>query len=191
MQSSPLSFFRSAAPCILSQDYVLNIGDSVGVRLPRACRNGLCGSCVCDVLEPNSTQQTIKACNTKLLAPSNGAEIVVDVYRLNGGDDDVMESSMKRFSDDWETQFVPDYKRDLGPSAPQSVASGPDYSKPEVWTTYERIRNSYEPTHGGTPWQDDKNDDDQDDDDEQHPPPRRPLYGNALADGIAPWEQIW
>lgn len=167
----------------------MNIGDSVGVRLPRACRNGLCGSCLCDVLEPNSTQQTIKACNTKLVAPSNGAEIVVDVYRLNGADDDVMESSMKRFSDDWEMQFVPDYKRDLAPSASHSVASGPDYSQPEVWTTYERILNSHEPTRRA-PLQKDNNDDDQVEDD-QHPPPRRPVYGNALADGIAPWEQIW
>ena len=31
---------------------LLAIGDHDGIRLPRACRTGLCGTCTCEVKDP-------------------------------------------------------------------------------------------------------------------------------------------
>lgn len=147
-------------------EYLLNVGDENGVRLPRACRNGLCGSCVCDVIEADGSSRTIRACNTKLSPPPSGQEqLVVDVFRLSSGDeDDVMESSMKRFSDGWENSFVPDYKKE---SALPVI--GGEYSQPEEWTTYERVVEPASIQASG---------------DER---------SNVLHDdpGAAPWDRIW
>lgn len=147
----------------------MNVGDDADVRLPRACRNGLCGSCVCDVIESDGIRRTITACNTKLAVPDDGGDLVVDVYRLKQGDDNVMESSMRRFADDWETQFVPDYKRNIvaATSAPVS-----EYSQPDVWTTYERIPDA-DPAQFRRSDDDDAN------------------TNNPLADGLPPWERVW
>mmetsp|Transcript_3886 Transcript_3886/g.5941 ORF Transcript_3886/g.5941 Transcript_3886/m.5941 type:complete len:126 (+) Transcript_3886:59-436(+) len=62
---------------------LLNLGDEAGVRLPRACRNGLCNSCICDVVDQaTGTRTTIKACSTKIMPHSDGSPIIVDVYRM-------------------------------------------------------------------------------------------------------------
>lgn len=70
---------------------LLAVGDSAGVKLPRACRTGLCGSCTCEVKDPlaiaTSTNPrdgfaTIRACSTKCFVPNGLDEMVVDVYRM-------------------------------------------------------------------------------------------------------------
>mmetsp|Transcript_3348 Transcript_3348/g.8612 ORF Transcript_3348/g.8612 Transcript_3348/m.8612 type:complete len:210 (+) Transcript_3348:63-692(+) len=166
-------------------EYLLNIGDDHGVELPRACRNGLCGSCVCDVVEADGTVRTVRACTTSINAPADGAELVVDVYRLGGSNDDVMDASMKRFADNWEDEFVPDYKKGVTASSPPQ-GGGPDYSQPDSWTTYERLPE-FNPR------------------DHRHPRDAAavpaategrqssmpPGYAEPLADGLAPWERIW
>jgi len=79
-------------------------GDKVGVKIPRACRNGLCGTCVCDVIEENGERRTIRACTVSV-----NADCVIDVWRTKK--EDTMAKSMSRFDDGWEDSFVPDYKK--------------------------------------------------------------------------------
>lgn len=76
---------------------LLAVGDQAGVKLPRACRTGLCGSCTCDLqisdfqletddktdsLLQKSGFTTIRACSTKCQAPPGMKEMVIDVYRM-------------------------------------------------------------------------------------------------------------
>jgi len=70
---------------------LLATGDGVGVKLPRACRTGLCGSCTCDVQDPNAIATktnprdgfaTIRACSAKCSVPEGMTEMVVDVHRM-------------------------------------------------------------------------------------------------------------
>jgi hypothetical protein len=72
-------------------DNLLNVGDKVGVKLPRACRTGLCASCTCDVQDPNAQATAsnprdgfvvLRACSTKCFVPEGMEEMVVDVYRM-------------------------------------------------------------------------------------------------------------
>lgn len=70
---------------------LLAIGDSAGVKLPRACRTGLCGSCTCE-LKTLSTETAsnserpgysiIRACSTRCQAPDGMDEMVIDVHRM-------------------------------------------------------------------------------------------------------------
>jgi len=85
----------------------------VGLRIPRACRNGLCNSCICDIRDvATDSLTTIKACNTKVYPPEDGAEIVVDLHRMRKNPkEDIVASSMSRFGDDWENEYVADYQR--------------------------------------------------------------------------------
>lgn len=57
---------------------LLAVGDKNGVKLPRACRTGLCGSCTCEVKDfnaivtstnPREGFATIRACSTKCFLP--------------------------------------------------------------------------------------------------------------------------
>lgn len=118
---------------------LLAIGDSAGVKLPRACRTGLCGSCVCEVKDPAAVASpsnpragfaVLRACSTKCFVPEGQDEMVVDVYRmqkkktpqglspeellLQNIDDFETESDMSdamaRFSDDWELDFKPNWE---------------------------------------------------------------------------------
>jgi ferredoxin len=70
---------------------LLAIGDNAGVKLPRACRTGLCGSCTCEVKDPLAIATatnprdgfaTIRACSTKCYVPDGLDEMVVDVHRM-------------------------------------------------------------------------------------------------------------
>lgn len=70
---------------------LLAIGDGAGVKLPRACRTGLCGSCTCEVQDPQAIKTssnpregfaTLRACSTKCFVPSGMDEMVVDVHRM-------------------------------------------------------------------------------------------------------------
>jgi ferredoxin len=69
------------------------VGDSVGVKLPRACRTGLCGSCTCEMADPLAIKTatnprdgfaTIRACSVKCFVPEGMEEMVIDVYRMSG-----------------------------------------------------------------------------------------------------------
>ena len=70
---------------------LLAVGDNAGISLPRACRTGLCGSCTCEVQDPNAIATTtnprdgyatLRACSTKCFVPEGMKEMVVDVHRM-------------------------------------------------------------------------------------------------------------
>jgi len=70
---------------------LLAVGDRAGVKLPRACRTGLCGSCTCEVQDPQAIATdtnprdgfaTIRACSTRCYVPEGMDEMVVDVHRM-------------------------------------------------------------------------------------------------------------
>ena len=150
---------------------LLNVGDAHGIKIPRACRNGLCGTCICDVVnEDTGERTTIKACSTTLQRPVDGDEIVVDLFRMRkGADHDVMVNSMRRFDDGWENEFVPDYK------ARGVVGSFGDDDRDDL-APWEKNA----PTQTYTKFN-------------QNPPPaitnpEDPLYDDPDA---PPWERIW
>jgi len=70
---------------------LLAVGDKAGVVLPRACRTGLCGSCTCEMQDPEAIATstnprdgfaTIRACSTKCFVPNGMDEMIVDVIRM-------------------------------------------------------------------------------------------------------------
>lgn len=70
---------------------LLAVADNAGVRLPRACRTGLCGSCTCEIQDPTATASefnpregylTIRACSARCVPPEGMQELVVDVGRM-------------------------------------------------------------------------------------------------------------
>ena len=70
---------------------LLVVGDSAGVKLPRACRTGLCGSCTCEIQDPAAIATssnpragfaTIRACSANCFVPNGMDELVVDVHRM-------------------------------------------------------------------------------------------------------------
>ena len=102
---------------------LLTVGDNCGVSLPRACRTGLCGSCTCEVKDPNAIDgfATIRACSANVFVPPGETEMVVDVHRMQrsqggktggaalGDEADVdteYSNPMARFSGDWEKAFI-------------------------------------------------------------------------------------
>jgi len=66
---------------------LLTVGDNAGVKLPRACRTGLCGSCTCEVKDPAAIDgfATVRACSANVFVPAGQSEMVVDVYRMRQG----------------------------------------------------------------------------------------------------------
>mmetsp|Transcript_9096 Transcript_9096/g.8131 ORF Transcript_9096/g.8131 Transcript_9096/m.8131 type:complete len:269 (+) Transcript_9096:32-838(+) len=121
---------------ILEGDNLLAVGDRLGVKLPRACRTGLCGSCTCDIQDPNAIATvtnprdgyaTIRACSTKCFVPEGMNEMVIDVHRMRKNksksnklenaddksditDEDTYIDPMARFSGDWEKEFRPQWE---------------------------------------------------------------------------------
>lgn len=115
---------------------LLYVGDSNGVALPRACRTGLCGSCTCEVQDPEAIKTptnprdgfaTIRACSTKCFVPEGMDEMVVDVYRMKARADAAASAKanrgreasasdvsytdpMARFSGNWEKEFRPQWE---------------------------------------------------------------------------------
>jgi ferredoxin len=70
---------------------LLAVGDKAGVKLPRACRTGLCGSCTCEVEDPKAIATstnprngfaTIRACSYNCYVKPGMTEMVVDVHRM-------------------------------------------------------------------------------------------------------------
>lgn len=113
-------------------DNLLAVGDANGVKLPRACRTGLCGSCTCELKDPAAIQTssnprdgfaTIRACSTKCFVPDGEQEMVVDVGRMRRMAEkdsrpdygqqaakETFSDPMKRFSGDWEKEFRPQWE---------------------------------------------------------------------------------
>jgi len=110
-------------------DLLLDVADSVGIHIPRGCKSGMCGSCTCDLKDPEwsaaaqsetSTTgqagfQMVRACSTKVMLLAQQQEFVVDLFRMRDqqANGEEMKDPMARFSGDWETEFVPDYKSNL------------------------------------------------------------------------------
>lgn len=116
---------------------LLVVGDNAGVKLPRACRTGLCGSCTCEVQDPLAVATssnpregfaTIRACSSKCFVPEGMTEMVVDVGRMRKTKKDVLQKGdvinndtedsnssseysdpMLRFSGNWEKEFRPSW----------------------------------------------------------------------------------
>ncbi|GMI11893.1 hypothetical protein TrVE_jg12523 [Triparma verrucosa] len=105
---------------------LLRLGDQNGVKVPRACRTGLCGTCTATLIDPTwpggeelggePGLQTIRVCGAGAMLPEGCDEMVIDLYRNNGkaGDEDdvPMSNPMARFDDGWETSYVADYQKD-------------------------------------------------------------------------------
>uniref|UniRef100_A0A7S2RHL1 2Fe-2S ferredoxin-type domain-containing protein n=1 Tax=Rhizochromulina marina TaxID=1034831 RepID=A0A7S2RHL1_9STRA len=104
---------------------VMDVGDQMGIEIPRGCRTGLCGACTCDLKDPSWNAaahqvagsngrpgfQTVRACSTKVTLLPGQKEMVIDLFRLDTKLGDQRENDpMARFSKNWETEFVPDYK---------------------------------------------------------------------------------
>ena len=81
-------------------EVLMQVGDRVGIAVPRGCRTGLCGACTCDIQDPTwkaaaamSAQgaadlgprdgwQTVRACSAEVALPAGCDELVVDVFRM-------------------------------------------------------------------------------------------------------------
>lgn len=83
-------------------DLLLNVGDSVGLRIPRACVSGLCGSCTVDVVDADGAT-TVRACQTKVVDIGTG-EMVVDVARMKEVRERTGSNPMARF-DNLDTEY--------------------------------------------------------------------------------------
>ncbi|GMH69667.1 hypothetical protein TL16_g05214 [Triparma laevis f. inornata] len=103
---------------------LLRLGDKNGVKVPRACRTGLCGTCTATLIDPTwpggeelggePGRQTIRVCGAGAMLPEGCEEMVIDLYRNNvdGEDETPMSNPMARFDDGWETSYVADYQKD-------------------------------------------------------------------------------
>ena len=132
---------------------LLNAADDAGVKIPRACRNGLCGACQCTLITEDGDERYMRACSTSVKAIDAGAagEFVVDVSKKRRGapgvddddddDDDVMAASMARFSDDWENAYVPDYHTQNN-AAPSWRREFDDEPAGGDWTEYSALAGS-------------------------------------------------
>ena len=122
------------------------IGDECGVKMPRACRTGLCGTCTTVVKDPMAVVTpsnpregwaTIRACSTKCYPPPGLDEMIVDMSYMssragNDGEKGTSGSSsaleepaaaatsnpMARFSGDWEREFKPAWEMNKGELRP-------------------------------------------------------------------------
>ena len=85
-------------------EVLMQVGDRVGIAVPRGCRTGLCGACTCDIqdptwkaaaalsapgapkragdLGPRDGWQTVRACSAEVALPAGCDELVVDVFRM-------------------------------------------------------------------------------------------------------------
>lgn len=118
---------------------LLFVGDQFGIKLPRACRTGLCGSCTCEVKDlgaiqtdsnPRAGFATIRACSTKCFLQEGQDEMVVDVYRMQNkvvtpqgllvadpNKSGKTSDPMARFADNWEKDFRPSWSSDAAVGA--------------------------------------------------------------------------
>jgi hypothetical protein len=86
---------------------LLAVGDSVGVRIPRGCRSGLCGACTSDIVDNDASGgvQVVRACQTGVALPYGYTELIVDVHRIGEASDRDSSEPMARF-DNLDTGYV-------------------------------------------------------------------------------------
>ena len=58
--------------------------------------------------------QIVRACSTKVTLLPGQDEMVIDLRRMSDPESGAPQDPMARFSGDWENEFVPDYKKNLG-----------------------------------------------------------------------------
>jgi len=115
---------------------LLYVADKAGVHISRGCKTGICGSCTTDLKDTSWTAtahnlagheggrpgyQTVRTCSTRAQLLPGADELIVDVFRTKGGkgSDSTEENverdadPMARFSDNWENEYVPNYKNKL------------------------------------------------------------------------------
>lgn len=117
-------------------DILLHVADQAGIEIPRGCKSGVCGSCTVDVVDHDWTagdaatvqtertdgadvgvregMQIVRACSTRVMLLPGQSEMVIDLFRMGDKESGAPKGSMDRFSGDWENEFVPDYKANLG-----------------------------------------------------------------------------
>jgi len=109
-------------------EVLMDVGDRVGVKIPRGCKTGICGTCTLDLIDPNyeGTLQTVRACCTIVQGNSEQRDLVVDCSRMGGSEETPSAGSdpMARFSDGWENDFKPDYREEQNDQLYQSVGIG-------------------------------------------------------------------
>lgn len=120
----------------MTGEILLHVADKVGITIPRGCKSGVCGACTTDLVDPNwdafsaaavqteRTDQTdvgvvegmqiVRACSTKVTLLPGQDEMVIDLRRMSDPESGAPQDPMARFSGDWENEFVPDYKKNLG-----------------------------------------------------------------------------
>lgn len=131
--------FDVVTSCPLGSN-LLAVADAAGVRLPRACRTGLCGSCTTEVKDPNAAVTkssprpgfaTVRACSVKCFIPEGETEMIIDVERTTQGQrkstvsGEVYADPMARFSGDWEKDFRPRWELE------SQVDAGLQYTTPD------------------------------------------------------------
>lgn len=85
-------------------DILMTVGDSVGIKIPRACVSGLCGSCTCDVVTENGETEVVRACQTSVVDMTGSGEMVVDLSRMKETRSRKMKNPMARF-DNLDTEY--------------------------------------------------------------------------------------
>ncbi len=84
-------------------DVLMQVGDSVGIQIPRACVSGLCGSCTCDVVT-DAGAETVRACQTGVTDMTSTGEMVVDLARMRDIRKRKVMNPMARF-DNLDTEY--------------------------------------------------------------------------------------
>lgn len=154
---------------------LLKIGDELGIRIPRQCRTGLCGSCTADVKDPtwdggNADEengggrvgyQTVRTCRSGAMLPAGCDEMIIDCYRMVESakldeEGNVLQMNPLDFGDGWEEEYVPNYR---GGSVVVKKKMTPE------WTV---TRGRMQAVHIKTPG-----------------------FRPRVDDGVAPWEQIY
>jgi len=124
---------------------ILKVADEAGVKIPRQCRSGLCGSCTTDVKDPTWTTgdrlgyQTVRACQAGAMVPAGCDEMILDCFRIGtdvsgvvggvtvegggGGMGSLDKKPLSNFEDGWEDEFSPDYKTKSTSSSSSSTTT--------------------------------------------------------------------
>ena len=155
---------------------VMALGDENGVKVPRACRTGLCGTCTADLVDPNwdgadngtPGVQTVRCCSTSVMVPQGMDEMVIDLHRNSQDNGTPKSNPMARFDDGWENSYVADYMKT------DRDAAGGDPNG--TMTQTEKNKNRNEDPNVRSP--------------SRRPlAPRKDVGGNM--GGVAPWDHIW
>ncbi|GMI36735.1 hypothetical protein TeGR_g14900, partial [Tetraparma gracilis] len=94
---------------------LLALGDANEVKIPRACRTGLCGTCTADLVDPSwpgggdaggaPGLQAIRCCSAKTVLPLGMDEMIIDLSRGSESSGEPVSNPMARFDDGWENDY--------------------------------------------------------------------------------------